>query len=198
MYVPECAGVGAATESASDWRMMSRWCRSAGAALALVAAMVAAAGPARSAEHVVRLVTEGPEGRFRFEPQLVFAAVGDEVRLLPASHLHGVKTIVGMLPAGVTPVRGKMGDEMRLRLEAPGVYGLKCTAHYQIGMVALIVAGDAPANWDAARAVRHPPLPTATLERLFSLAACRLRLAECDQEALSSPRPDRTAALSGP
>jgi pseudoazurin len=152
--------------------------------------MVAVAGAGQAAEHVVRLVTDGPGGRFRFEPQLLFAAVGDEVRLVPASRLHSVKSIAGMLPAGVAPLRGRMGAEVLLRLEAPGVYGLKCAAHYQIGMVALIVAGEVPANWEAARAVRHPSLPASTLQRLFSTAACRLRAGGaggCDQEAAPYP-----------
>ncbi len=144
------------------------------AALALVAFLAAGVGGSRAGEHVVRLVTDGVEGRFRFEPQLVLAAVGDEVRFEPADRLHAVKSMGGMLPEGVAPWRGRMGEEVRLRLKAPGVYGVKCSAHYQIGMVALIVAGDAPPNWDAARAVRHAPMAAERMEGLFREAACRL------------------------
>ncbi len=148
--------------------------RAAAAATALVAFLAAGVGGSRAEEHVVRLVTDGAEGRFRFEPQLVLAAVGDEVRFEPADRLHAVKSIGGMLPEGVAPWRGRMGEEVRLRVQAPGVYGVKCSAHYQIGMVALIVAGDAPPNWDAARAVRHAPMAAERMEGLFREAACRL------------------------
>lgn len=169
--------------------MSSRW-RAAGAVLAFVLAMVATPGVGRAAEHEMRLMTDSPEGRFRFQPQVLFAAVGDEVRLVPSNRLHGVKSVAGMLPAGVAPWRGRMGEEVRLRLDQPGVYGLKCSAHYQIGMVGLIVVGDAPANWDAARAVRHPPLPAETFQRLFATAACRLGriVGDACSEAATSAR----------
>jgi pseudoazurin len=167
---------------------MGSWRRSAGAVLAFASfAMVASAGVGRAAEHVMRLMTDAPQGRFSFEPPILFAAVGDGVRLVPSSRLHAVKSIAGMLPEGVKPWRGRMGEEVQLRLDTPGVYGLKCSAHYQIGMVALIVVGDARPNWDAARAVRHPPLPAGVLDRLFNVAACRLHLAQrtgCDEAAL--------------
>jgi pseudoazurin len=129
---------------------------------------------ASGAEQVVRLVTDSPQGRFRFEPPLVFAAPGDEVRFVPDSGLHGVKSIAGMLPAGVASWRGRMGQEVTIRVDRPGVYGVKCGAHYSIGMVGLIVVGREPPNWSAARTVRHPPVPADFLARLFQAVACQL------------------------
>jgi pseudoazurin len=137
--------------------------------------------PTGAAEHLVRLATDGTEGRFRFEPPIVFAAPGDAVRLVPDSRLHGAKSIAGMLPAATAPWRGRMGQEVRVELRQPGVYGLKCTAHYTLGMVGLIVVGGDPANWAAAQAVRHPPAPAAVVEQLFAAAACRLGPAHAAQ-----------------
>jgi pseudoazurin len=137
--------------------------------------------PSDAAEHLVRLVTDGAEGRFRFEPPIVFAAPGDAVRLVPDSRLHGAKSIAGMLPAATAPWRGRMGQEVRVELRQPGVYGLKCTAHYTLGMVGLIVVGGDPTNWGAAQAVRHPPAPAAVLEQLFGTAACQLGPAHAAQ-----------------
>lgn len=168
---------------------MKRWCRGAGAVLAFAVALVAAVGTGQATEHVMRLMTDAAHGRFRFEPPLLMAAVGDEVRLVPSSDLHAVKSIGGMLPEGIAPWRGRMGEEITLRLDRPGVYGLKCPAHYQIGMVALIIVGDAPPNWEAARAVRHPDMPAAMLDRLFKAADCRLHAAppvHCDEDVLAS------------
>ena len=59
-------------------------------------------------------------------------------------------------------------------LERSGVYGVKCQAHYQVGMVALVIVGRDPANMRAARSVRHPPTPTETFATLFAEAACEL------------------------
>lgn len=139
---------------------------------------------ASAAELVVRLRTETEAGRFRFDPPLLLAAPGDEVRFVPESRLHAAKSVAGMLPEGARPWRGRMGQALTVRLEKPGVYGVKCPAHYQIGMVALIVVGREPPNWTKARAVRHPPDPSDALDGLFAAAACALGpklAAECDR-----------------
>lgn len=150
---------------------MSRW---AGVAALLGLAWIGVTGATVAAEHEVRLRTESEAGRFRFDPPLLFAAPGDEIRFVPDNRLHAVKSIAGMLPQGVRPWRGRMGETFSVRLDAPGIYGLKCPAHYQIGMVALIVVGSEPTNWASARAVRHPPPPSETLDGLFAAAACHL------------------------
>ena len=146
-------------------------------AFSLSAAVAAGATAADAAEYLVRLVTEGAHGRFRFEPPVVLAAEGDSVRFAPDSRLHAVKTVAGMLPAGASPWRGRMGEEVEVRFGRPGVYGLKCPAHYQVGMVALVIVGNDPANLREARSVRHPPMPTETFGALFAEAACELHSA---------------------
>ena len=147
--------------------------------LALSVSVAAAGAPAAAAaERLVRLVTEGPHGRFRFEPPVLLVAKGDTVRFVPDSRLHAVKTVAGMLPAGASPWRGRMGEEVAVRFDRPGVYGLKCPAHYQVGMVALVIVGHDPANLREARSVRHPPMPTETFGTLFAEAACELHPAQ--------------------
>ena len=81
--------------------------------------------------------------------------------------MHGVKSVAGMLPEGVAPWRGRMGDELVVTLNQPGVYGVKCPAGYKVGMVGLIVVGRDPPNWESARAVRHPPEPSRAFAGLF-------------------------------
>lgn len=131
--------------------------------------------PSRAAERVVRMLVESDDGRFTFEPTLLFVQPGDQVRFVPDSPMHAVKSISGMLPEHALGWRGRMGGETLVRLDVPGVYGIKCMAHYEVGMVALIVVGDqAPANWSAAQTVRHPPMADAAFDRLFAQAACRL------------------------
>ncbi len=129
---------------------------------------------AYAAEHVMHLVTEGEHGRFEFEPPLLLVAPGDSVRFVPDDHMHGVKSVAGMIPDGVAPWRGRMGDELVVTLNQPGVYGVKCPAGYKVGMVGLIVVGDHPPNWNLARAVRHPPEPSQAFDGLFDAAACEL------------------------
>lgn len=165
---------------------MLTWRRGVALLLAVVLAPLGWPAAAGAAQRVVRLVTEGPDGRFRFEPALVFAAPGDEIRFEPDGRLHAVKSIAGMLPDGTPPWRSRMGEPLSVRLTAPGVYGVKCPANYSIGMVALIVVGRDPPNWRDARAVRHPPMAAEAMRGLFAEAACALgpaRRAECPAEA---------------
>ena len=125
----------------------------------------------------MRLVTESEQGRFLFEPSLLVIDPGDTVMFVPESRMHGVKSVAGMLPEGAAPWRGRMGEQISVRLDQPGVYGVKCPAGYDVGMVGLIVVGNDPANWQSARAVRHPPAASTAFDELFAAAACRLKLA---------------------
>ena len=89
--------------------------------------------------------------------------------------MHAVKSVPGMLPEGAVPWRGRMGETISVRLDRPGVYGVKCRSGYELGMVGLIVVGSDPPNWQQAQAVRHPargqsrPSPV-----LFDEAGCHL------------------------
>lgn len=155
----------------------SAWLTRAGALIATALVTAAVTPVARAAEHVMRLVTESERGRFLFEPSLLLIQPGDTVTFVPESRMHGVKSVAGMLPEGAAPWRGRMGEQISVQLDQPGVYGVKCPAGYDVGMVGLIVVGNDPANWQSARAVRHPPAASTAFDELFAAAACRLKLA---------------------
>ncbi|MBA4805717.1 MAG: pseudoazurin [Brevundimonas sp.] len=120
--------------------------------LAAAGGALAAAGQAAAAEHRVQMLNRGPGGAMVFSPALVRARVGDTVRFVPTDPGHNAETIPGMLPPGVAVTRGAIGREFLLRVARPGVYGVKCTPHYGLGMVALVVVGDGSPNRAAAAA----------------------------------------------
>ena len=100
----------------------------------------------------VTMLNKGAEGAMVFEPAFVQAAVGDTVTFISTDKGHNAEGIDGMLPEGVEEFKSKMGEDYVLTLTAEGLYGVKCTPHYQMGMVALIQAG-APVNQEALAAV---------------------------------------------
>jgi pseudoazurin len=100
----------------------------------------------------VQMLNKGTEGAMVFEPAFVKAAVGDTVTFISTDKGHNVETIKGMLPEGVEVFKSDMGKDFVLTLTAEGLYGVKCTPHYAMGMVALIQAG-APVNQDAVTAI---------------------------------------------
>jgi pseudoazurin len=121
----------------------------------LIAASLAALllAPAAYAENFdVQMLNKGADGAMVFEPAFVKAAVGDTVTFVSADKGHNAESIKGMLPEGVEEFKSAMGKGYVLTLTAEGLYGVKCTPHYTMGMVALIQAG-APVNKDAVMAI---------------------------------------------
>ena len=119
---------------------------------AAVATAMAMAGGATAAEVEVKMLNKGAEGMMVFEPALIKVAPGDTVRFISADKGHNAETVKGMLPDGAASFAGKIGEDVAVKFDQAGIYGVKCTPHYGMGMVALVVVGT-PANEDQARAV---------------------------------------------
>lgn len=118
----------------------------------------------------VQLLNKGADGAMVFEPAFVKAAVGDTITFLSTDKGHNVEDIKGMLPEGVEAFKSAMGEDYVLTLTAEGLYGVKCTPHYSMGMVALIQAG-AAVNLDAAAAVTQKGKAKTRFEPLFAQVA---------------------------
>ena len=118
----------------------------------------------------IKMLNTGAEGAMVFEPAFVKAAVGDTITFLSTDKGHNVEDIKGMLPEGVEAFKSAMGEDYVLTLTAEGLYGLKCTPHYSMGMVALIQAG-AAVNLDAAAAVTQKGKAKTRFEPLFAQVA---------------------------
>ena len=79
---------------------------------------------------------------------------------------HNVETIKGMLPDGAETFKSKLNAEFTVTLTQEGVYGVKCTPHYAMGMVALIRVGE-PDNVEAAQAVKQTGKAKTVFAELF-------------------------------
>jgi pseudoazurin len=112
------------------------------------------AASASAAEFTVEMLNKGEKGGMVFQPDFVKAAPGDTVKFVSVDKGHNAESIKGMLPAGVEPFKSKISEEYVLTVEKEGLYGVKCTPHYGMGMVMLIAAGN-PVNEAEARAVKQ-------------------------------------------
>ncbi|MBF5007347.1 pseudoazurin [Diaphorobacter caeni] len=92
----------------------------------------------------VKMLNRGPHGAMSYEPELLKIAPGDTVKYLASSTGHNAATVEGMLPANAAAFVGKINEEIEITLNEKGVYGIKCSPHYAMGMVMLIQVGDAP------------------------------------------------------
>ena len=61
-----------------------------------------------------------------------------------------------MIPEGVETFRSKINETFTVTFDVPGVYGLKCTPHFAMGMVMLVTVGDEHENLEAVKAARLP------------------------------------------
>jgi pseudoazurin len=120
--------------------------------VAAFAAVMAMAGGAMAGEVEVKMLNKGVEGMMVFEPALIKVAPGDTVRFLSTDKGHNAESIKGMLPDGGATFIGKTGEDVAVKFDQPGIYGVKCAPHYGMGMVAMIVVGT-PANEEQAKAV---------------------------------------------
>lgn len=126
--------------------------------------------PALSAEIEVNMVNKGAAGAMVFEPTYIKANPGDTIVFKPIDKGHNVESIKDMLPEGVEPFKSKMNDIFTLPVSKEGAYLVKCTPHYAMGMVALIVVGDHPANLDAIVSAKKPKAVQDRLDKAIAAA----------------------------
>lgn len=138
------------------------------AAVAVIALM--GATPALAANFDVTMLNKGEAGAMVFEPAFVKVAPGDTVTFIPTDKGHNAETIKDMLPEGAEAFKGGMNKEIVVTFTVPGAYGIKCQPHFAMGMVALVVVGDAPANLEAVKAVKTPKKVQERFEPLFAQA----------------------------
>ena len=137
--------------------------------MAAVLATLTFTGGAVAEEHVVEMLNKGEKGAMVFQPDLIHAAPGDTVKFVPTDKSHNVESIEGMIPGGAESFKSKMNEEFTVTVPKDGVYGVKCTPHYGMGMVALIVVGQ-PVNADEAKAVKQTGKAKAVFAELFGQA----------------------------
>ena len=110
---------------------------------------------ARAAEHEVQMLNKGPDGqRNWFEPAVLRIEPGDTIKFVPTDKGHNSASVV--IPEGAEAWNGKLSKETAVTLAVPGLYSYKCTPHFGLGMVGLIVVGDPSVNLDAVAAGKYP------------------------------------------
>ncbi|QDC10823.1 pseudoazurin [Oceanicola sp. D3] len=137
------------------------------AKMMLAGALTLAASAGWAETHEVKMLNKGEVGAMVFEPAYVKAAPGDVVKFIPTDKGHNVESIEGMLPEGVEAFKTKNNAEFELTVEAEGLYGIKCTPHYAMGMIALVQVGEA-VNLDEASTVKHKGKAKGRMADLFA------------------------------
>lgn len=122
-----------------------------------------------AAEFEVQMLNKGESGNMVFEPAFLQIAPGDTVKFVPTDKGHNAETIKDMIPEGAEAFKGKINEEFSVTFDVAGAYAYKCAPHLAMGMVGMIVVGEAPANLEALKAVKVPPKVAAKFEEFYGM-----------------------------
>ena len=104
-----------------------------------------------SANHLVKMLNQGPGGVMIFEPAVLKVAVGDSVTFESTDAAHNSASLPGMIPANAVPWNGQLSRDITVTLTEPGVYAYQCTPHSMMAMVGVIQVGDDSSNLDTVK-----------------------------------------------
>ena len=104
-----------------------------------------------SANHLVKMLNQGPGGVMIFEPAVLKVAVGDSVTFESTDAAHNSASLPGMIPANAVPWNGQLSRDITVILTEPGVYAYQCTPHSMMAMVGVIQVGDDSSNLDTVK-----------------------------------------------
>jgi pseudoazurin len=111
--------------------------------LSTVAVMVALSTPALAEDISVDMLNKRDDGaKMVYSEDISTIEVGDSITWLPTSKGHNVEFIAG--PDGWdAPKKSKLSKEYTYTFDTPGVYLYQCTPHASMGMIAIVVVGEA-------------------------------------------------------
>jgi pseudoazurin len=98
----------------------------------------------------------GSKKRNIYSPALIQIELGDTVKWVATDRGHNVEFVRGAVPKGVKPFRSALGKDVSYTFSTPGAYVFKCTPHYGLGMVGIIIVGETPYNLLDIAAKKYP------------------------------------------
>ncbi|MGP8289199.1 pseudoazurin [Vreelandella zhanjiangensis] len=101
---------------------------------------------AQAETHTVEMLNRNDTGPMPYAPDYLVIQPGDTVRFVPTAPGHNVASIEGMMPEGGEAFVSNIGKEVDVTFDTEGIWGIKCSPHYTMGMVMLIQVGDTAAT----------------------------------------------------
>lgn len=113
--------------------------------LTTLAMLVAMAIPAVAEDVTLEMWNKDPEDKKRkmiFSEEIVTIEPGQSITWLASDKGHNVQMIAG--PEGYKlPKKSKISEDVTLSFDTPGVYVYVCTPHATMGMIGIVVVGEA-------------------------------------------------------
>jgi pseudoazurin len=111
--------------------------------LSTVAVMVALTTSAYAEDTTVEMLNNRDDGaKMVYSEDITRIDVGDTITWVPTSKGHNVEFIAG--PDGwKAPKKSKLNKEVEMTFDTPGVYLYQCSPHKSMGMIAIVIVGEA-------------------------------------------------------
>jgi pseudoazurin len=124
----------------------------------LLAAVLGIAAPASAAEVTVSMLNKSAQSNamYVFEPAIVTVQPGDTVHWAAGNPGHNVEFIAGAIPDGAEAFHSTSSKDASYTFTVPGMYVYKCTPHYGMGMVGVVIVGKSPANLAKIQGMKFP------------------------------------------
>lgn len=101
---------------------------------------------AYSAEHTIEMLNKDDNGnKMVFSQELIKISVGDRVTCVATDRGHNVEMVAS--PNNME-LKSKLGKDVTVSFDVPGIYYYWCTPHKGMGMIGLVVVGDDTSNMD--------------------------------------------------
>ncbi|MDR9395020.1 MAG: plastocyanin/azurin family copper-binding protein, partial [Roseovarius sp.] len=99
--------------------------------------------------HEVQMLNRHPDENesMVFYPDIIEAQPGDTIRFVSVDNAHNSVSYDDMLPEGAEGWKTRVNQDEEIVVEAEGAYGYYCQPHKALGMVGLILVGDASTNY---------------------------------------------------
>ena len=110
--------------------------------LTTVSLVLAMATPAFAEDMTIDMLNKREDGaKMVYSEDIARIDVGDTITWLPTSKGHNVEFIAG--PDGWdAPRKSKLGKEVTITFDTPGVYLYQCSPHKTMGMIAIVIVGE--------------------------------------------------------
>ena len=111
--------------------------------LSTVAIMASLSVPAFAEDMTIEMLNKRDDGaKMVYSEDIARIDVGDTITWTPDSKGHNVEFIAG--PDGwKAPKKSKLSKEYAYTFDTPGVYLYQCTPHKSMGMIAIVIVGEA-------------------------------------------------------
>ena len=117
---------------------------------------------------LIEMLNQSGQETMLFSPSVVWVESKSVVTWKATDKTHNVAFIENGVPSGVPLFDSPYSQDVSYTFTVPGVYFYKCTSHFPMGMLGIIVVDNDLSNLAAIKALSLPPLAAKKRDQLVA------------------------------